>query len=595
MPEFTPDDSAHASALQRYITAQRWFQRRPEPPVAVRLLATACVAPGLSWSVARVTHADGSCELYNLPLCTCPADEVPKRAIIAAVLQPDQEPGSPHRLVLADAAHHAPSRAQMLTFLQRDQGLPLAQGVWHSRVYAGLPHAADTGSKVLTAEQSNTSIIFSAGVIFKLFRRLQAGCNPDLEMTHHLTVHRGFTCVPPLVASLHIEMPEHLLHADQATGTDAVVSFDAGMLQTYVDQAEDGFGACHREVTQWLLQGPSAEPPGLQDAATLGRTTRALHEALAHPAAAAGSEFAPRRATGRDWVSWLGATVSQCDTALQALQRALQAGTLQQSDAPLAQRVLQHCAAVATTSGPHIVERRLGLPKDLATTAQYLGLCIRHHGDYHLGQVLRRRTGEFVLLDFEGEPLRPLEQRRLHHCALRDVAGMLRSYAYAAHTGAQQAWAQGGHGHALQDLGAARDKEQTQQQAGAAAGKIHAQQHAGAGASQEHMQQHAAAAQKWLAGVSTAFVTAYRAAPSSQTHAEAQPLLPSADSDVQALLTMFSLEKALYELCYELSHRPDWVTVPLRAVATQLGVEELHGPAGHTSPAQSPTAHRGGR
>ena len=550
MSEFTPQESAHPSALQRYLTAQRWYQRRPEPPVEVRLLATACLAPGLSWSVARVTHADGSCALYNLPLCTCPADEVPPQAIIAAIAPPDQAPDHPQRMVLADAAHHAPSRAQMLAFLQRDQSLPLAQGVWHSKVYAPLPHAADAdpadqaGSKVVAAEQSNTSIIFAAGVIFKLFRRLQAGCNPDLEMTHHLTVHRGLSCVPPLVASLHLEMPEHLLHPEPGTGTSAVVSFDAGMLQTYVDSAEDGFGACQRGVTQWLVGDANSEPPGLQDAATLGRTTRAMHEALAHPAVTQASDFAPRATTGRDWVGWLGATVSQCDTALQALQQALTAGTLQQGDTWLAQRVLDHCAAVATPAGPHLVERRLGVPPDLASTARDLGLCIRHHGDYHLGQVLRRPTGEFVLLDFEGEPLRPLAQRRLHHCALRDVAGMLRSYAYAAHTGAQQACSQGG---------------------------------------KQDAQLHHAAAQRWLGAVSAAFVTAYRSAPSAQTHEKTPSLLPRAEGDVQALLKMFSLEKALSELCYELAHRPDWVTVPLRAVATQLGVEAL-----------SPTAYRGG-
>jgi maltose alpha-D-glucosyltransferase/alpha-amylase len=149
------------------------------------------------------------------------------------------------------------------------------------------------------------------------------------------------------------------------------------------------------------------------------------------------------------------------------------------------------------------------------------GAAVRHHGDYHLGQVLRSAAGELFVIDFEGEPARPLAERRLKHSPLRDVAGMLRSFAYAAAFAARGA------------------------------------PPAAAGAA-------AARAAAWEAAARDAFVGAYFAAGGPA------PYLPPSDAGAGALLALFELEKLVYEVRYELLNRPDWAGIPLGALARRL-------------------------
>lgn len=147
---------------------------------------------------------------------------------------------------------------------------------------------------------------------------------------------------------------------------------------------------------------------------------------------------------------------------------------------------------------------------------------IRHHGDYHLGQVLY--TGrDFVIMDFEGEPIRPISERRIKRSALRDVAGMLRSFDYVAH-------------------------------------QVLATRVAGSTIRAEEIAAAEPWARFWERWVSGAFLGAYL-----QTAGEAR-FLPRARDELRLLLGVFLLEKAIYELGYELSHRPDWVHVPLEGI-----------------------------
>ena len=148
-----------------------------------------------------------------------------------------------------------------------------------------------------------------------------------------------------------------------------------------------------------------------------------------------------------------------------------------------------------------------------------VGRRIRHHGDYHLGQVLQAADGEFMVIDFEGEPARPLAERRAKHSALRDVAGMMRSFAYAAATCAEEA---------RPELG---DRDAR------------------------------ARARRWERELRDAFMRGYL--PEGREHPS---FLPQARARLDVLLTLFETEKVLYELTYELNNRPTWLWIPLRGL-----------------------------
>jgi maltose alpha-D-glucosyltransferase/alpha-amylase len=155
---------------------------------------------------------------------------------------------------------------------------------------------------------------------------------------------------------------------------------------------------------------------------------------------------------------------------------------------------------------------------------------IRHHGDYHLGQVLY--TGkDFVIIDFEGEPARPLSERRIKRSPLRDVAGMLRSFHYAAYVA------------------------------------LFAQEAEGVYASHpDVLPMLEPWARTWYSWIAAAFLKTYR------EHISRASLLPRSQEDIQLLLDTFLLEKALYELSYELNNRPDWVRIPLKGILQLLEV-----------------------
>jgi maltose alpha-D-glucosyltransferase/alpha-amylase len=191
--------------------------------------------------------------------------------------------------------------------------------------------------------------------------------------------------------------------------------------------------------------------------------------------------------------------------------------------------VAEAAAAAAASDAPGsalLRDRRADVERLVDAAARAVGAdagaAVRHHGDYHLGQVLRSAAGGLFVIDFEGEPARPLAERRLKHSPLRDVAGMLRSFAYAA---AFAARAQGTYDTA--DAVAAR-------------------------------------AAAWEAGARAAFLGAYFAG------AAPAPYLPRSAAAADALLALFELEKLVYEVRYELLNRPDWADIPLGALARRL-------------------------
>ena len=312
--------------------------------------------------------------------------------------------------------------------------------------------APDGSVRRLQGEQSNTSVVFDDVLIVKHFRRLTEGVNPELEITRFLTEHTTFRNAPRLAGALEY------FDGGGPSATFAVA-------QELIEDGRDGW--------QWVLERLAAGDGVLGSLRRLGRRTADLHLALATPTPDPAFGVAP---IGRaDVAAWTGALEHQVAAAQAAAQR----------------------------------WRLPNLPEGVGEAFEPLvgAVKIRHHGDFHLGQTLCRRDGEdFMLIDFEGEPLRPLEERRRKHTPLRDVAGMLRSFAYAAATSARRG----------RDVGG------------------------------------------WEADARAAFVDGYREA------AGGAPFLPGSERAFSRAVAALELEKAAYEIVYEANNRPDWLEIPVR-------------------------------
>lgn len=350
------------------------------------------------------------------------------------------------------------------------------EAAWVVRPFGELGRRAippGSPSQVICGEQSNTSIVYGATAILKFFRRLEPGENPDTEIARALAEAGSFRCVPRLYGTVHFEDP-------------GGIRSTAAQLSAFVAGGRDGWTYA-RERLAAELRG-EAERPFATEARRLGETTRALHEALA--SIRSDPAFARQPATPRDVAAWA------------------------QDVRILAQAVSQRLDPLEFGALAEAVDRRLEeLVQQVGGDA---GARIRHHGDYHLGQVLRTADGEFVIFDFEGEPIRPLEERRRLHSPLRDVAGMLRSFDYVAASVVQ---------------------EDPSCEAGA---------------------------ELWRKRVREAFLGGYRCGPASE-------ILPRTETAFASLLCLFEVEKALYEVGYELDHRPAWVDIPLAGLRA-LGI-----------------------
>ncbi len=357
-------------------------------------------------------------------------------------------------------------------------------------------------------------MLFGKRIFMKMFRRIEPGLNPDIEIGEFLA-ERGFGRVPPLLGSL-----SYVRAADEPAAV--------AMLQGYVFNQGNGWQVTieelgryfertlalasptvsHADARAWAFDRDALPPPEVAEAIgvymmtaeVLGRRTGELHRHLAG-ASAENLAFAMETMTAED---------------LRSLTRAMRAHAADQLDQ--LESVLDRMDDRRREIAIRVLARRDDLVRQLndVNGVRDGGGRIRCHGDLHLGQVLVTE-GDVVILDFEGEPARPLSARRAKCSPLRDVAGMLRSFSYAALTG----------------LGAAT-----------------ATRH-------EDLERLAPWADAWETWVSAAYLRAYLLV------TKGTPFLPARTADLEALLQLFTLDKALYELGYELNNRPDWVHIPL--------------------------------
>jgi maltose alpha-D-glucosyltransferase/alpha-amylase len=488
----------------------RWFAGKARVIVSVAPVDYAGV-PGTTGALAlfRVRYADGHEETYHAPLLSGGR-------------------GAGWRDALDDAAFST----ALVTQIRAEAALRGTQGTFRFSSTTALAQILRGPIREATrigAEQSNTSVAYDGAAILKCFRRIEPGPNPELEITEFFTRQTAFRGVPRLAGAIAYQVP------GEPPSTLAV-------LQEFVANQGDAWtwtGARLDEHLGAAGGGVAAEPDAAfaralaaadaREARRLGEITGQLHMALGR--APAGSPLAPEPLDAGTLAAWAAAMQDDLGRTLASLESAL--ARLPAPDRELAQRVLDAAPGLR-----HALGAIDALGREPVTR-------IRLHGDYHLGQVLRAADG-FVILDFEGEPTRPLEARRATGCALKDVAGMLRSYAYAAQAALRRA------------ADAAADDPQRRARL-------------------------VPWTEAWEEGVRTAFLDGYL----GETRNRGATFLPRAPEVLEEALRAYEVDKAIYELRYELAHRPAWVGIPLGGLERALG-RNPRAPAGRLRPGEGP-------
>jgi maltose alpha-D-glucosyltransferase/alpha-amylase len=463
--------------LPRYIQAQRWYASKAEPVREVRLQDSAIWevgdmrAGGISWLLTMLEVGKAS---YFLPMALAwEEDEEHVRQLAQSTIVRVRQQANVG--VIADAIADEGFCRNVVKAIGESRSLPTGQGSIRFTPTEAFGRIAGEDLAALTvgglqAQSTNTSVTLSERLFLKCYRNLRPGVNPELEVGRFLTEVAEFgNCVPVAGAVEYLsEKKEPVTLA---------------LLQAYVPNQGDGWSYTLEYLGRWLETQRGAPEAGhaayLLLIQTLATRTAELHRALATPSR--NPAFTPEALTAADVQSWKSRVKEEAEQTLSLVKSS---ELLARKNELLA--LIDSCAA----------------PRGKA-------LKTRLHGDYHLGQVLLANN-DWYIIDFEGEPSRPLAESRRKHSPLRDVAGMLRSFSYAKWSATKGS-----------DL------------------------------------------DEWERKTRRAFLDAYAAA------AKAGGLF-DAFEDVAGLMQLFELEKVLYELRYELGNRPDWIQVPLSGLLAML-------------------------
>jgi len=502
----------HEDVLPAYLARQRWFARGA-PADRMRVAYAVPLADGpQECFLAEVQAGDpAGPACYLLPLALVWNETLPPLQQQYALSRVRRGP----EVGMAVDACGVPGFAlAMLRHLRAGSEIPLgreAGGTIRFLPEPGLQALAlpgDAQVEAFAGEQSNSSMVLGGQAVLKLVRRVAPGVHPEAEMTRHLT-RLGYANTAALLGEVR------RVDAEGVPGTLA-------LLHAYVPNQGDAWtwtlDYLRRTLEDAALTGETAEDYDEELrgyaalAGAIGRRLGELHALLARSSDDPG--FAPGRAGPDDAARWSGETGALIERALDLLE-----SRRAQADEAFREKILW----LASRRETLLAEvRRRGARAEGS-------LRIRIHGDFHLGQVLVAQTDAY-LIDFEGEPARPLAERRAKAHPSRDVAGMLRSFDYAAASLAASAGAGPG--------------------AEPAAG-------AEAPAGQALRQRRDALLARFRHSAGTAFLDAYREATT------ACPPLAADAGDGSALLELSLLGKAAYEIAYEAAHRPDWLAVPV--------------------------------
>lgn len=511
--------------LPAYLKGRRWFAGKSETLAKVEV-EDSIALPEAFLFLVRVHYASGNSQRYALPLIASPLPDAPLAASSGAEQIVIPSSAGLSGCVLSDALEDSHFAMFLLDFIRNQatiEGGAGALAAERTRAFAKLAGAASSAElepALMRVEQSNTSIRYGRRLMLKFYRRPEEGVNLDFETGRFLTEKAAFEHTPPVAGAIEYR------RAGKPASTLAVLQGfveNKGDAWSYTLQQFDRYfernaALSGKDLSDWVVRGLPLDLAGgapadfireaigdyLDSAALLGQRTAELHLALTHDRLDA--DFAPEPFTRRD-----AEALSQAALALAGQSLILLEARLDFLPPPVRQKAFRlidqkdalfaRCRAIL--SHPIEAER------------------IRAHGDYHLGQVLYTGT-DFVIIDFEGEPERPLSERRYKQSPLRDVAGMLRSFHYAASTGALR------------------------RASATPADLLNALAHF------------------WRHWVSVQFLRAYL-----HTAGNA-PFVPRDREQLKTLLDLFLIEKAIYEIIYELRNRPDWVVIPLDGILDAL-------------------------
>src|SRR5579862_1914062 len=511
-----------------FFPKQRWYAGKARRIESTRIVDWATLNPShSSLALVEIQSEKGGADTYFLPLALELGDGVGElqRTAPQSVIAPVTA-GKINGL-LCDGAFDDRNCETLLSFIEHDGEVEAHHGKIRARrgtAFQEILSAAQTPLRVrrISAEQSNTSILYSDSFILKLFRHQEPGLNPDAEIGRYLTEHTSFDRIPPFAGLIEYEPAEEGEIATLALLQGFVVNEGDGWQWT-LEELDRYYEACAplpfpeseyvaAATTSVLFEEHASQLARdhvglyLESAAVLGRRTAELHLALASPTT--DPAFAPESFTAED---------------LQTLLRDIRQRASKVFDL-LKERVPQLPDEVIEVAASVLGQRRRILDIfGILNAASLQTLRTRIHGDYHLGQVLRVKT-DFVILDFEGEPARSLADRRSKQSPLKDVAGMLRSFSYAAYG-------------TLINYTARHPEDLARLEPWA---------------------------QLWEHSAAAAFLRAYRHTATAAT------FHPRNASDFHSLLNVFLLDKALYEVLYELNSRPPWVRIPLMGIMALL-------------------------
>ena len=512
-------------ALADDIAKRRWFRSKAHKVRQTELVDLIEMSSGARLALFRLEYVEADPETYVVPLALAVGDEAEQvladrgESVVAEVA------GLEEPAVLIDAMRDSGFGRELLSIASGKRKVSGRHATIHSVPIPGSTRlrrlAGDEPVRAGSAEQSNTSIFFGDQLIMKLFRKLEAGPNPEVELGRYLTEGRSFGHTPRarglVVADVGGEESVLAFFQDYVPGHHDLFEhiYDGAvlMLETVL-AGQDAAGSPPRlrhplDVTPAELDG-AAELMGvhLAEASLLGQRTGELHLELA--ADPTDRVFAPEPMSTLQQRSVYQAIRSTVRTSLSLLRR--RRSKIADADSDLIDR--------AVAAEGELLERLKTITAERIECDR-----IRIHGDFHLGQVLF--TGnDFHIIDFEGEPQRPLSQRRLKRLALRDVAGMIRSYHYAVVMAMRQVSESGIDADAMVVL-----------------------------------HQWANAIHSYL---SAAFLDGYCRA------VDGSSIVPDDPAHFRLLLDALVVEKAAYELEYEINNRPDWIDIPLQGILSIL-------------------------
>ena len=484
--------------LLAYMQRCRWFREKSHRAVALEIADRYSIGRGLETVHLCIVNVDldaRSPSVYLVPIALASGGDAeratrehPERTIESIVL-------AGASALLYDGVYSASFRSGLLALLFDTERVETEHGALVVRRGVGMglaPRDRGIESCVLHAEQSNSSINYDDRYFLKLFRKIDEGINPDIELTRYLGETAHFPHVPRFIAALEYE-----------TARRSAVA----LLTEYVPSRGDAWEYVRTEIDRYFdgsLSGGYDERAFREWIVRIGRRTGEMHRALA----SIGSEGKQDRFTV-EYQRFLRGTLEERVRRTMERVRSLREATGSDRD--------DRYAEVLALEEP--VLRRFRMITERPIDA----VRIRIHGDYHLGQLLCVGD-DVVVIDLEGEPARSLEERRRKYSAFRDVAGMMRSFHYALYD---------------RYLRRVRDRPDASTRL------------------QESLL-------PWFMRTSDTFLDAYR------TAVRGTELIPRDRSAAEMLLRVFLIEKAVYELGYELDNRPDWIAIPIAGIRFAL-------------------------